>query len=179
MINIDRKTFESFIPIFEFAIDKLNGSDKRIYLAKISQALGYGGQTIVCQTFGIDPKTLKKGVQEIVSGFNIVDAFNLRGRNNIENQLHNFLEDIKDIVDCSSQVDPKFKGKRLYTRLTPEEIKCQLHESKGYKLSELPTARTVYNKLVKMGYSFTKVQKIRPKKKIAETDAIFKKNKTD
>ena len=40
MINLDQQTFESFIPIFEFAIDKLDGSDKRIYLAKISKALG-------------------------------------------------------------------------------------------------------------------------------------------
>jgi hypothetical protein len=44
-------------------------------------------------------------------------------------------------------------------------------------LTELPTARTIYNKVVKLGYSLTKVQKTKPKKKIAETDAIFKKNK--
>lgn len=179
MIKLDQQTFESFIPIFEFAIDKLDGSDKRIYLAKISKALGYGGQMVVCQTFGIDSKTLKKGIQEVESGFNVVDAFNLRGRKNIEDELPNLLEDIKDIVDSSSQIDPKFKDNRLYTRLTPEEVKWQLHERKGYKLTELPTARTIYNKIVKLGYSLTKVQKIKPKKKIAETDAIFKKNKAD
>ena len=83
MIKLDQQTFESFIPIFEFAIDKLDGSDKRIYLAKISKALGYGGQMVVCQTLGIDSKTLKKGIQEVESGFNVVDAFNLRGRKNI------------------------------------------------------------------------------------------------
>ena len=177
MNKLDQQTFESFIPIFEFAVNKLNGSDKRVYLAKISQALGYGGQTIVCQTFGIDPKTLKKGIQEAESGYNVVDAFNLRGRKNIEYELPGLLDDIKDIVDSSSQADPKLKDKRLYTRLTPEEIRRQLHEQKGYKLEDLPTARTIYNKVVKLGYSLTKVQKTKPKKKIAETDAIFKKNK--
>lgn len=179
MIKLDQQAFESFMPIFEFAIDKLNSSDKRIYLAKISKALGYGGQAIVCQSFGVDSKTLKKGIREVESGLSVIDAFNLRGRKNIEDKLPNLLEDIKDIVDSSSQVDPKFKDKRLYTRLTPEEVKWQLHEHKGYKLTELPTARTIYNKVVKLGYSLTKVQKIKPKKKIAETDAIFKKNKTD
>jgi hypothetical protein len=52
----------------------------------------------------------------------------------------------------------------------------QLHK-KGYKLEELPTNQTIYNKVYELGYSFSTIQKTKPVKKIAETEAIFKKNK--
>jgi hypothetical protein len=87
-----------------------------------------------------------------------------------------FRDALKSIVDSESQTDPRFEDTRLFTRLTPENIKMQLHK-KGYRLEDLPTNQTIYNKVNELGYSFSTVQKTKPLKKIAETDAIFKKNK--
>lgn len=168
--------FKSFKPVFEFAMDKLTGSERRIYLAQIAKTLGYGGQKIVCENFGIDSKTLQKGIEEIDSGIPIIDAFDKRGRKVIEAYLPNLLTDIRDIVDSESQTDPRFEDNRLFTRLTPGTIKEQL-QKKGYKLEDLPTNQTIYNKVNELGYSFSTIQKTKPIKKIAETDAIFKKNK--
>ena len=177
-MNIETKrAFESFLPIFEFGLQKLTGSERRIYLAGIAKQLGYGGMKLVNESFGIDYKTLKKGMDELERGNFITDAFKKRGRKAIEAHLPNILADIKNIVDSESQTDPRFEDNRLFTRLTPENIKTQLHK-KGYSHEELPTNRAIYNKVNELGYSFSTIQKTKPIKKIAETDAIFKKNKT-
>jgi hypothetical protein len=171
-----KRAFETFLPIFEFGLQKMTGGERRIYLAEIAKRLGYGGMKLVNEHFAIDFKTLQKGMKELESGNCINDAFNKRGRKSIEVHLPNILNDIKSIVDSESQTDPRFEDNRLFTRLTPENIKIQLHK-KGYKLDELPTNQTIYNKVNDLGYSFSTIQKTKPLKKIAETDAIFKKNK--
>ena len=95
-MNTDiQQVIDNFRPVFEFALDKLKSNEKRIYLAQIAQTLGYGGQKIVCETFGVNPKTLQKGLHELNSGNPIVDAFEQRGRKPIEHYLPNLLQDIK------------------------------------------------------------------------------------
>ena len=167
-----QKAFETFLPIFEFGLQKMTGSEKRIYLADIAKRLGYGGMKLVCDHFGINFRTLQKGMDELDSGNRIIDAFDKRGRNGVEIHFPNILDDIKNIVDMESQTDPRFEDNRLFTRLTPGNIKIQLHKN-GYKLEELPTNQTIYNKVNELGYSFSTIQKTKPLKKIAETDAIF------
>ena len=167
-----KNAFDTFLPVFEFGLQKLTGSERRIYLAQIAQRLGFGGMKIVCEHFRIDLKTLQKGIEEIESGNFLIDAFNKRGRKAIEIKLPNLLNDIKIIVDTESQTDPKFEDNRLFTRLTPENIKLQLQKM-GYEPEDLPTNQTIYNKVNELGYSFSTIQKTKPIKKIAETDAIF------
>ncbi len=38
-----RKAFETFLPVFEFALQKISGSDRRIYLAQLSKSLVMAG----------------------------------------------------------------------------------------------------------------------------------------
>jgi hypothetical protein len=171
-----KKAFETFLPIFEFGLQKMTGSERRIYLAGIAKQLVYGGMKLVNTHFGIDFRTLQKGMDELESGNWIIDAFDKRGRKSIETHLPNILNDIKNIVDSESQADPRFEDNRLFTRLTPENIKIQLQKI-GYTPEELPTNQTIYNKVNELGYSFSNIQKTKPIKRIAETDAIFKKNK--
>jgi hypothetical protein len=171
-----KRAFDTFLPVFEYGLQRMKGSERRIYLAEIAKRLGYGGMKLVNEHFAIDFKTLQKGMEELESGNYIIDAFDKRGRKSIEVHLPNILNDIKSIVDSESQTDPRFEDTRLFTRLTPENIKIQLHK-KGYRLDDLPTNQTIYNKVNELGYSFSTIQKTKPLKKIAETDAIFKKNK--
>lgn len=171
-----KKAFETFLPIFELGLEKMNGSDRRLYLAEIAKRLGYGGMKLVQDHFAIDYRTLQKGMDELESGSVIIDAFDKRGRKSIEAHFPNILDDIRNIVDSESQTDPRFEDNRLFTRLTPDNIKSQLQKM-GYKHEDLPSNRTIYNKVYELGYSFSTIQKIKPLKKIAETDAIFKKNK--
>jgi hypothetical protein len=76
-------------------------------------------------------------------------------------------------VDGQSQTDPTFQTTRLYTRLSVAEVHRQLIEQKGYDEDSLPSEETIRRKLNEMGYHLRSVEKSRPKKKIAETNAIF------
>ena len=102
-----------------------------------------------------------------------MDAFNARGRKPIEEKIPNLIRDIKNIADSQSQTDPNFKTTRIFTRLTVKEVRKQLILQKGYDDKDLPTNQTLNNKINRMGYHLKKVKKLKPLKKIAETDAIF------
>ena len=64
--------------------------------------------------------TIRKGIHELESGLECVDAFSFRGRKKIEDHLPHLLEDIKAIMDPQSQTDPTFKTTKLYSRLSAE-----------------------------------------------------------
>jgi transposase len=66
--------------IFIDSINKLKSSDRRIAIAKVSKAIGKGGQRIVARAFNVSRDTIRKGTHELESGFKIVDAYNARGR---------------------------------------------------------------------------------------------------
>ena len=75
------------------------------------------------------------------------------------------LDDIKDIVEPESQCDPTFRTTQLYSPLTAGEVWRRLIEDKKYPLEQMPTVRTISNKLNQLGYSLKKVAKTEPKKK--------------
>ena len=66
--------------IIKEALNKLKGSDRRVALASISEVIGKCGQSIVSREFNVSRDTIRKGLHEFTSGFEIVDAFNARGR---------------------------------------------------------------------------------------------------
>lgn len=153
----------------------LKNSDKRIIAATIAKVYGRGGDSFVAREFNIGRDTIRKGKHELRTGIRCVDSFNARGRKKAEELLPNLLNDIKCIVDSQSQTDPKFDSERLYTRLTTKEIRNQLIKKNQYINEELPTNQTLNNIVNKLGYNMKRVQKVKPLKKIEETDAIFEK----
>ena len=118
-------------------------------------------------------KTLGKALAEWEGKFCYIDRYYERGRKKAEVHLPNLLSDIQDIVDSQSQTDSTFHTNRLYTRLSAAEVRRQLMAQKGYTDDEFPCAATINTKLNAMGYRLRAVQKSRPQKKIADTDAIF------
>jgi len=152
---------------------KLKGSDRRQFMAQVVQGLGIGGQTLAERELGWNRRTIRKGTEELTSGQAFIDGRSRSGRKKIETKLPNILEDIKSIVEPKSQTDPSFKSTRLYTRITSEEVRRQLIVQSGYQEEELPSSETIRRKLNDLGYSLKRVLKSKPKKKIAETEAIF------
>ena len=99
-----------------------------MFIARAVAELGPGGQRLAhwCR------ETIRKGTREMTTGLTCQDAFALRGRKAAEARLPTLREDIKAIVDGQSQTDPQFRNNRLYTRLTPGEVRRQLIAQKGY-----------------------------------------------
>lgn len=154
-------------------VQKLKGSDKRVALASIAKRYGSGGKSFVAKEFKVGRDTIRIGGHELRTGITCVDAFNMRGRKTVEEKLPNLTRDIKEIVEPQCQTDPKFTSTRLYTRLTITKIRNLLIEEKGYTNDELPTNQSLNRVVNNLGYKMKRVMKLKPKKKIPETDAIF------
>jgi len=146
------------------AASSLKGSDRRMFMVRIAQEMGRGGQTKAEKELKWNRSTIRKGTQELKSGVSFQDNFQARGRKRADEHLPNLLTDMREIVDKQSQIDPQFKSTRLYTRLSAAEVRRQLIVQKGYREGELPTAIAIGYKLNKMGYHPSRVQKIQPKK---------------
>lgn len=153
--------------------DHLSGYERRHYIAKIVKEMCEGSPTRAEAEFGWNRKTVRKALAELAGKFCYIDQYQARGRKKAEEHLPKLLEDIGEIVDEASQIDATFQSMRLYTRLSAKEVRKQLIEQKGYTDDELPCEETIRNKLNELGYHLKPVQKSRPLKKIAETDAIF------
>jgi hypothetical protein len=146
------------------AAEALKGSQKRLFMAQVVQAMGRGGQRWAEVHLGWCRDTIRKGTHELRSGMTCVDAFSSRRRKPAEEHLPRLLDDIRSIADGQSQADPKFQTDRLFTRISAAEVRRQLIAVKGYTDAELPTQQTINTKLNLLGYSLTKVAKCRPQK---------------
>ncbi len=83
------------------------------------------------------------------------------------------MKDMKDIAEPHSQADPTFRTTQLCIPLTAGGVRQLLIREKGYADEELPTERTIADKLNELNFRPQKVAKSEPIKKIPETDAIF------
>lgn len=156
---------DSLLKLLTETAQQLKGAAKRKFIAQTVVALGQGGQSLAERELGWNRVTIGKGIKELNSGITCVDNYQGRGRKKAEEHLPNLLEDIKNLVDSQSQIDPSFKSQRLYTRLSAAEVRQQLIEKFGYSEEELPTPETIRVKLNNLGYRLKRVAKIQPQKK--------------
>jgi len=152
--------------------EKFDERERRIFMAEVVKALGPGGQREAERELGWNRATVRKGLQELETGV-IVDNRSASGRKKSEEHLPDLMKDIKDIVEPHSQADPTFRTTQLFIPLTAGGVRQLLIEVKGYSDEELPTERTIANKLNELNFRPQKVTKSEPIKKIPETDAIF------
>ncbi len=129
----------------------LKGSARRMFMARIVQALGRGGQTWAERELGWCRDTIRKGAQELETGPQ-ADNFAARGRKPLAERLPHLRNDIRDLLDGQSQTDPTFASQRLYTRLSAREVREQLIARKGYTDAELPGPETIRVQINDLGW---------------------------
>jgi hypothetical protein len=98
----------------------LKGSDRRVFMARIVQALGPGGQSRAARELGWCRDTIRKGMRELVSDQRLVDNFGARGRKKAEDKLPNLLADIRAPVTAArtpptTTRSPKHSSRRSST----------------------------------------------------------------
>ncbi len=142
-------------------------------MGSVVNFLCWGGQSFVQKTLGWNRGIVRKGTVELQTGEAIEDQFEQRGRRPVEERLPHLLEDIRSIIEPSGQTDPTFRSTRIYSPLSAEEVRCRLIAQRDYTDADLPSARTIRNKLNALGFHLRKVSKCKPLKKIPETEAIF------
>lgn len=156
---------DSFKTLFIETARSLQGSARRLFMARTVKEIGPGGQRYAARELGWNRGLIRKGTHELESGFRCLDAFSARGRKRAEAHLPNLLGDIRALVESQSQADPQFRTTRLYTRLSAAEVRRQLLTQKAYTDDELPTVQTITTKLNTLGYFPKKVAKSQPQKK--------------
>jgi hypothetical protein len=156
---------DSLKKLLKETAQQLKGAAKRKFIAQTVLSLGHAGQSLAERELGWNRVTIGKGIKELNSGITCVDNYRGRGRKKVEEHLPTLLGDIKNLVDCQSQIDPSFKSQRLYTRLSAAEVRHQLIEKCGYSDEQLPTSETIRVKLNGLGYRLKRVAKIKPQKK--------------
>lgn len=157
---------DSLKALLQETAERLNGHERRRFMAQTVDELGPGGQRLAERELGWNRGLIRKGKRELDSGIVCVDAFELRGRRLSEERLPNLLADIQNLVDSQSQTDPKFKTNRLYTRLSAAVVRRQLVVQCGYSAEELPSEETLRTRLNQLGYYPSKVGKTKPQKKL-------------
>jgi hypothetical protein len=144
----------------------LKGYVMRQFMARTVTELFEGKVYRAEQELGWNRGTLSKGLHELRSGVECVDGRRgATGRKPCEAHLPNLLVDIRDLVDSQSQTDARFRTHRLYTRMSAAEVRRQLQDIKGYGDDELPSERTLRDKLNMLGYHPVRVQKTQVKKR--------------
>jgi len=151
--------------LYKTTAEKLQGSDRRKFMAQVVQNIGYGGQSYVEKHLGWNRTLIRKGAIELSSGKDFVDRFSDRGRKKAEVLLPTLLEHIRLIVEPKSQTDPTFRSTRTYIPVTAASVRQSLIKQFKYSSKELPCVRTISNKLNDMGFRPMKVAKCKPLKK--------------
>ncbi len=81
-------------------------------MAEVVKGLGIGGQTLAERALGWHRRTIRKGLQELLSGQPMADSYERSGRKRIEIKLPKLLADMRAIVDPQAQSDPSFQSTR-------------------------------------------------------------------
>lgn len=84
---------EDVIDTLKYASDNLKGDTRRIFMAKVVEILGLGGQRRAERELGWNRGTIRKGQHELENG-SMSDNFSARGRKKAEEHLPHLLEDI-------------------------------------------------------------------------------------
>ena len=90
--------------------NKLKGSDRRLFMARVAGALGYGGQSRAARELGWNRGTIRKATRELDTGQVIEDNVSARGRKPAEHHLRHLLEDIESIVEQQMCIPGKMNG---------------------------------------------------------------------
>lgn len=153
--------------------ERLTGHQRRLFLAEVTLELCGGNARRAERRFGWGRETIDKGLHELRQGIRCVENFAARGRSRWEDLHPHLAADIRELVEPRTQADPELKSSRRYTNWSATEVLSALRTQKGHAADDLPSERTMRDILNRMGYRLKRIQKGKPLKKTAETDAIF------
>ena len=152
---------------------RLTGHQRRLFLAEVTIELCGGNARHAERRFGWGRETIDKGLHELRQGIRCLENFAARGRPRWEDRDAQLATDLRELVEPRTQVDPELKSSRRYTNWSAAEVLQALRTQKGHADDDLPSERTMRDILNRMGYRLKRIQKGKPIKKTAQTDALF------
>lgn len=138
---------------------KLTGAKKRAFMAKATIDYFKSSPRMAETYMGWSRQAVFKGLKELETGLWCQDAHRAKGRKKTEDKNPQLKEDIRSLVDNSSQADPKFQTVFCYARTSARAVKQALIDTNGYNDEELPSRQTIGTILNRMGYRLKKHKK--------------------
>jgi hypothetical protein len=151
---------------------RLTGYHRRSFIAEVATALCAGSARTAERRFGWGRGTVATGLHEARQGIRCLENFSARGRRRTEDKNPQLAADIRALVEPHTQADPELTSARRYTSWSAADVRQGLLD-KGYRAGEVPAERTLRDILNRMNYRLKRIQKGKPLKKTAQTDAIF------
>jgi hypothetical protein len=173
MFSLERLVMDDLTnELLASAAKRLKGNQRRQFQAEVCTKLCSGSPRKAEQYFGWGRETVSKGLRAQSGEIQVVEPTLRRGRQRSEDANPQLAIDIRWIVEPHTQSDPELKSSRQYTNLSAGEVRRELFE-RGYSEEELPSERTIRDILSRLNYRLKRIQKGKPLKKTADTDAIF------
>jgi hypothetical protein len=151
---------------------RLTGYHRRAFIAEVATVLCASSARTAERRFGWGRDTVATGLHEAQQGIRCLENFSARGRRRSEDKNPQLAADIRALAEPHTQTDPELSSTRRYTNLSAAEVRQGLLD-KGYGVDDVPAERTLRDILNRMNYRLKRIQKGKPLKKTAETDAIF------
>lgn len=153
-------------------IKKQRGYEKRKSIAAFKMDIKVSISKLA-RMLEVSRKYIRKCLEEFSLNKELRPDIETRGRKSIDKKYSSLAEDIKNVIEDFSQIDPSFKTEKMYVRLTVNQITNMLVNTGKYTIASLPKKSAMSKYLNKLGYKLAKVKKTKPLKKIQETDIIF------
>lgn len=140
----------------------LQGSARRLCMARAVTALGPGGQQRAARALRWGRMTLRPGIHALASGMRCIAALTRRGRTRAAAPLPPLLTARQARVESPSPAPPQCRPPRLAPRLTAAEVRGPLSAPQGDADATLPTAATSGTTWHAWGYSPQQVAQRQP-----------------
>ena len=138
--------------------------ERRLAMAEATVKLLDGKPRVAEYVFGWSRETVKLGMEELRSGIKCVNDLSKRRKPKSEEKYPHLTDDIRGLLEASSQAEPQLRTALTYTNVTAAAVRKALLEN-GWQEDMLPKVRTVSNILNRMGYRLRPVAKMKVQKK--------------
>lgn len=130
----------------------LQGSARRIFMARTVKMLGRGGQRLAERELGWNRATIRKGMRELERGVICLEGVRLRGRKPLEERLPHLLRDMRDLIETWRYTHSECRNDVRAPCMSAKEVRRALIEQKGYADSDLPSIQTIAARMRALGY---------------------------
>lgn len=159
--------------LLRLAARTLKGYQRRRFQAEVCCRLCDGNPRLAERRFGWGRRNVATGIHELSTGIRCALNNAHRGARRSEDLNPQLAADIRSLVEPQTYVDPELRSCRRYSNLSAAEVLEALHTRLGYAADALPKERTMRDILNRLGYRLKRIQKGKPLRKTADTNAIF------
>lgn len=139
--------------------------DRRKAVGDVVQSLLDGKSRTAEEVFGWNRHTVELGLHEFRTNIRCISDISNRGIQKAEKKNPQLLVDIQQIMEPHSESDSHLRTELLHTNMTAKAVREALIAKGGYAQDEIPSERSMFNILNRLGYRRRTVAKSKVQKK--------------